>query len=263
MVAPVEAADGKQVVRLANAIFQLDADLVCSEGDDFRFVGENERYGISVMCVDWNAEGVDVSMTDDIQRDNAFWCLYRQRGDREFAQSFAEQFQHLDCGMPNGAELMFWENEDQTILTHYYRGTGFIMTLTVNPEEPQALSEMAVEAAKLFRLEGVSEADMQADADAIAAAKAEAAAAEAAAAAAAQAAAEAEAAALAAMKTYVVITAESGRIRKEASISGDMIRKAYEGETFELIREETDWYIIDVDGRKGYIHKGVSAIQEK
>lgn len=60
---------------------------------------------------------------------------------------------------------------------------------------------------------------------------------------------------------YVVITADSGKICGEASLSGSLIRTAYKGESFELIREEGDWYVVKVDGRTGYIHMGVSAIQ--
>lgn len=60
---------------------------------------------------------------------------------------------------------------------------------------------------------------------------------------------------------WVVITADSGKIRTEASISGGLIKTAYKGETFELIREEGDWYVVDVHGRTGYIHKGVAALQ--
>lgn len=60
---------------------------------------------------------------------------------------------------------------------------------------------------------------------------------------------------------YVVITADSGKIRTEASVSGGLIRTAYKGETFELIREEGDWYVVDVNGRTGYIHQGVAGIQ--
>lgn len=69
------------------------------------------------------------------------------------------------------------------------------------------------------------------------------------------------AAEVAAAKRYVAITADSGKIRTEASISGGLIKTAYKGETFELIREEGDWYVVDVNGRTGYIHKGVAAIQ--
>ena len=59
----------------------------------------------------------------------------------------------------------------------------------------------------------------------------------------------------------VVITADSGKIRTEASISGGLIKTAYKGETFELIEQSGDWYIVNVNGRTGYIHKGVAAIQ--
>lgn len=60
---------------------------------------------------------------------------------------------------------------------------------------------------------------------------------------------------------YVVITSGSGKIRTEASLSGALIRTAYKGEKYELIRQEGDWYVVKVDGRTGYIHKGVAAIQ--
>lgn len=60
---------------------------------------------------------------------------------------------------------------------------------------------------------------------------------------------------------YVVITADSGKIRTEASLSGGLIRTACKGETFELIRTSGDWYIISVDGRTGYLHSGVAEIR--
>lgn len=59
----------------------------------------------------------------------------------------------------------------------------------------------------------------------------------------------------------VVITADSGKIRTEASISGGLIKTAYKGETFELIEQSGDWYVVKVDGRTGYIHSGVAKIQ--
>lgn len=60
---------------------------------------------------------------------------------------------------------------------------------------------------------------------------------------------------------YVVIIAESGKIRSEASLSGGLIRTAYKGETFNLIRSSGDWYVIRVDGRTGYLHSGVAEIR--
>lgn len=59
----------------------------------------------------------------------------------------------------------------------------------------------------------------------------------------------------------IVITAASGKIRTEASVSGGLIKTAYKGETYELIEQRGDWYVVKVDGRTGYIHKGVAAIQ--
>lgn len=59
----------------------------------------------------------------------------------------------------------------------------------------------------------------------------------------------------------VVITADSARIRTEQSVSGGLIKTAYRGETYELIKQSGDWYVVKVDGRTGYIHKGVAAIQ--
>ena len=59
----------------------------------------------------------------------------------------------------------------------------------------------------------------------------------------------------------VVITADSGKIRTEASISGGLIKTAYKGETYELIEKSGDWYVVKVDGRTGYLHSGVAKIQ--
>ena len=60
---------------------------------------------------------------------------------------------------------------------------------------------------------------------------------------------------------YVVITSASGKIRTEASLSANLIKTAYHGERYEFISQEGDWYVVKVNGRVGYIHKGVAAIQ--
>lgn len=59
----------------------------------------------------------------------------------------------------------------------------------------------------------------------------------------------------------VVVTADMARIRSEQSISGGLIRKATKGETFYCIGESENWYFIEINGRTGYIHKGVSALE--
>lgn len=59
---------------------------------------------------------------------------------------------------------------------------------------------------------------------------------------------------------YVVVKAATAKIRSVPDISGGIVRTARKGERYQLIRETEEWYVVDVDGRTGYIHKGVSAI---
>lgn len=59
----------------------------------------------------------------------------------------------------------------------------------------------------------------------------------------------------------VVITADTASVRKEASLSGAMIRKAVKGESFEYLGEEGNFYILMIDGQQGYVAKGVAEIQ--
>lgn len=59
----------------------------------------------------------------------------------------------------------------------------------------------------------------------------------------------------------VVITADSAKVRSEASLSGGLLVNATNGMAFPYVGEEGDWYIIDVNGQTGYVHKGVAVIQ--
>ena len=59
----------------------------------------------------------------------------------------------------------------------------------------------------------------------------------------------------------VVITSDSAKIRTEASISAGLVKTAYKGESFTLLGESGDFYQISVNGKTGYIHKGVCKIQ--
>ena len=62
-------------------------------------------------------------------------------------------------------------------------------------------------------------------------------------------------------KKRIVITGDSAKIRSEASISSGLIRTVYKGEIFPCEGESGDFYIIEIDGRTGYVHKGVATIQ--
>ena len=59
----------------------------------------------------------------------------------------------------------------------------------------------------------------------------------------------------------VVITGDSAKVRTEASVSSGLIKTVYKGESFAYLGDSGDFYIIQIDGRTGYVHKGVSAIQ--
>lgn len=59
----------------------------------------------------------------------------------------------------------------------------------------------------------------------------------------------------------VIITADSAKIRTEASISAGLVKTAYKGESFTLLGESGDFYKISVNGKTGYVHKDVSGIQ--
>jgi len=59
----------------------------------------------------------------------------------------------------------------------------------------------------------------------------------------------------------VVITGDSAKVRTEASLSAGLIKTVYNGESFICMGTSGDFYIIVIDGKTGYVHKGVSAIR--
>lgn len=59
----------------------------------------------------------------------------------------------------------------------------------------------------------------------------------------------------------VVITGDSAKVRTEASIYSGLIKTVYKGESFIYMGTSGDFYIIVIDGKTGYVHKGVSTIQ--
>ena len=59
----------------------------------------------------------------------------------------------------------------------------------------------------------------------------------------------------------VVITGDSAKVRTEASLTSGLIKTVYKGESIPMKGESGDFYIIDINGRTGYVHKGVSTIR--
>ena len=60
---------------------------------------------------------------------------------------------------------------------------------------------------------------------------------------------------------YVIITNSSANIRSGPGGDYAKVTTAVKGDTFPLIREEGNWYVIDVNGQTGYVTKSLSAIQ--
>ena len=130
------------------------------------------------------------------------------------------------------------------MLTHYYRGTGFLLLLESKDEAYQSkLMEVASEVAMSFRIDGVTEEEMATDAEA------------------ARIAAE-EAAAKAATQKYIVIKNGTANIRSCPSSDYDRITTAKQGDVFPLMGEAGTWYMIEVNGQTAYVSKGLCEIKE-
>lgn len=69
------------------------------------------------------------------------------------------------------------------------------------------------------------------------------------------------AAASVAARRRVIVTADTARVRETPDISAELVKTAHQGDTFIYLDEIENWYIIECNGRKSYIHKGVSAIE--
>lgn len=247
--APIQdvAVEGKQVFRIGDATFQVEPDLVVENQSEMAIRAANARYEMVLEYIDWVGNDIDINVTGDNQYDHLVFYWLLNGSNVQEAMSIAGLASDMACDMPDGDIVKLIINEAGVMFTHYFDGKGVVMLLM--PKDSEAADELimiGVEVMKSFRVDGITEEDMRATAEAAAAARAEA---------------EAQAAVEAAAQKYVVITADSGKIRTEASISGGLIKTAYKGESFVLIKEITDWFVVDVNGRTGYIHKGVAAIQ--
>lgn len=239
------AVEGKQVFRIGDATFQVDPDLVVAAQNEMVIQASNDLYQMQLVYIDWTGNGIDINFTGDNQYDHLVYYWLLNGSNVQEAMSIADLASDMACDMPDGDIVKLIINEAGVMFTHYFDGKGVAMTLTPKDSEVELIM-IGVDVMKSFRVDGITEEDMRAAAEAAAAARAEA---------------EAQAAAEAAAQKYVVITADSGKIRTEASISGGLIKTAYKGESYVLRREEGDWYVVEVDGRTGYIHSGVAEIQ--
>lgn len=229
-VAMAEETAALQEVKCGNVTLQLPAGIEVRM-DGSVLYGENADYQISSIVMNWAEMDLDISKlvpNGDMQIDNAAALMIYMDIDSELINAMLNVFVKEDIGMLNGDPVLHIDSVTSYIICHYYRGTGILTIAYALTEDGSAvIKDVCMDMMKSARWDGVTEEDMIADAQA----------------------------------DYVVVTADSGRIRAEASLSGEMIKTAYKGETYKLIEHSGDWYIIEVDGRTGYLHTGVAEIQ--
>ncbi|MBQ8555864.1 MAG: SH3 domain-containing protein [Clostridia bacterium] len=229
-------AEGTQEVQTPYFTFQIPAELeVTAEleyEEDYAVIAEGDRYELLITAGIYTPELVELLKTanDNGEQMNNFIVLHGMYIESAYGLDYFD-LQEDDIGMINGDKVVhgFLRVREGAVVicTQFYRDYGF-MVCVEGVELDNAEGQAIVDAIALSaRHTGVTEEEMIADAQV----------------------------------DYVVVTADSGKIRTEASISGGLIKTAYKGETFVYVDEITDWYIIEVDGRTGYIHKGVSAIE--
>ncbi len=243
-------------VMLGKVHFEIPAELTAHELIDLDektylqfFTGTD--YDVDIFVLDYEKAGLPIKVltVDDPQLNNLFWC-YRLfstligEGEESTALRLCEIANRVEDTMPDGQALVYWGAQNMGIAAHYYRDQGCMVLITSSNEniDSARCCEIALTVASSFRIEGVTEAEMAADAEA------------------ARIAAE-EAAAKAAAQKYVVITNSSANIRSGPNAEAKKITTGRKDDTFPLIGEDGNWFIIDVNGQTGYVTKSLSAIQ--
>ncbi|MBQ8555667.1 MAG: SH3 domain-containing protein [Clostridia bacterium] len=222
----------KQEIKVGSVTFQVPA-AVAEEGSDVGIWSAScSDYTLIISVNDWSTYDIPLSdLTDgNIQIDSMFGSLVIGGFDGDTAITIASSMCHEEnIGMLNGDPVRQGAVGDTVVFcSHYYRDHGVLIACTTETSfSTDDMLAICDEIMLSARFDGVTEEDMIADAQV----------------------------------DYVIVTADSGKIRTEPSISGGLLKTAYKGETYELIEESGDWYIIDVDGRTAYLHTGVAEIQ--
>ena len=232
----VDNATSRRLVEGEVYTYQLPAELTVPYAEDNgTLLAECDDYSVLIYTADLSG-----AMSENINRYSGsrqaaslqVTMLMISSLDTDLGDVISKvRFREVDIGLIHGENAVVgqydYDGRAFAFSTNYYHDTSFVVIITSASMKAEALLPIAEDIVLSARLNGVSEEEMLADAQV----------------------------------DYVIITADSGKIRGEASISGSLIKTAYKGETYELIREEGDWYVVDVNGRTGYIHKGVAALQ--
>lgn len=217
-------------VQIGKASFLLPEDLMILYQDDTGLMGTSPDYDLWIMWYDW-AElplaDLEAYTKGDVQTDHLYAMYLAQTGDARTAKQAADMAVAADIGMLDGNPVMYVVQEDMVLCAHYYRHSGFLVrVMPLNAGDETRWMDLCRDIALSFRLEGVSEEQMTAD-----------------------------------QVNWVVVTADTARIRHKPDISAWELKLARKGDKFELVRQEGAWYVVKVDGRQGYIHSGVTEIR--
>lgn len=216
-------------VQIGPASFELPADAMVLYRDDTGLVTTSDEYDLWILWYDWAelpAETLESYTKSGVQVDHLYAMCLAQTGDAKKAKQVADLAVETDIGMLNGDDVVYVMQDAMVLCTHYYRHSGFMVKVApLNAGDPAPWEEMCKAIALSFRLEGVSEEQMIAD-----------------------------------QVKWVVVTADSARVRNKPDISAAELKLARKGDRFELVRKEGAWYIVLVNGKQGYIHSGVTEV---
>lgn len=228
--ASAEEAQAGMPVQIGPASFELPADAMVLYQDDSGLMATSDAYDLWILWYDWAelpVETLESYTKSGVQVDQLYAMYLAQTGDAKKAKQVADLAVETDVGMLNGDDVAYVTQESMVLCTHYYRHSGFMVKVApLNTGDPAPWVEMCKAIALSFRLEGVSEEQMIAD-----------------------------------QVKWVVVTADSARVRNKPDISAAELKLAHKGDRFELVRKEGAWYIVLVNGKQGYIHSGVTEVQ--
>lgn len=225
-------AETNQTVRVDDASFTIAPELMVISSDDNRVMAIGENYDLLIICRDWADEELaelEKYTSYGIQANNLYGMYLEMTKDASAALEAARTAELVEIGLLHGDKVAHMHSGSVYLSAHYYRQQGvMVMVMPVNITDSAEIMSICDEVLLSFRLDGVSEEDMLADD----------------------------------IPDAIVITAATAWIRREPSISAEQFRKGLKGEVYELIEQQGDWYVIRVDDKIGYVHSGVTAVQE-
>ena len=221
-------------VQVGNFSFVLPVEVEVTDSGMMGLAeAHQDEYDLYIFTLDWEESGQEMPIGSLSEQETNFIVLAGVLLGSETAENFYYLANSGSLNLPNGQDAVYYISPSLGAISHYYKGSGFIILYISNVENysGEELANMALSIAQSFLLDGVSEEEMKLEAE------------------------------QAAAQQYVVITNSSANIRSGPGGDYAKITSAVKGDVFPLIGEDGNWYIIDVNGQNGYVSKSLSAIQ--